>query len=176
MVSEDDDDQPPPRLRRDRDQLVRKDTPRGGVPGFVVEEGTGVHEGEALARVRGNRQTPHRFRKLEEFKDETIKDIGAIKLSIVRMEGDNKTLNEKVDGYSKATSISLTNIEKHLSENRQREHVTFTAQVDVGAAQAKDVIHAKQSGRDLLKTKLELYGKGLAVVVAAIGLFAAGRC
>ncbi len=134
---------------QDRDVFVDKRTPSHGAPEFVAEEVTGSYEGEELAAIRARRPTPTRFKKLEEFKDEITKDVGSIKLSIVRIESRNET-----------TSQSLTNIEQHLSDLRHRQRIEHEAEVAVetaekvagvaiGEAKEKDALDAKAARRKL---------------------------
>ncbi len=133
-----------------RDYTRTPATPVRGLPEFIGEVGTGVVEGEALDAIRERRPTPMRFKKLEEFKDAATKDIGDIKVSIAKIEGDIKT-----------TSVSLLNIDKHLSENRHRERVTWekrvtvetaeeVAEVEVDKAQDLDVLKARDARRKLI--------------------------
>jgi hypothetical protein len=75
---------------RDRDVLVRKDTPVGGlaVPHHVAEPGTGVVEGEALRQVRESRPPSERMAHLELRVDGVVADLGEIKGDIGELRGD----------------------------------------------------------------------------------------
>ncbi len=118
----------PPHLG-DRGEVRRVVTPVHGVvlPEFVEPEATGNYEGEELQSIRERRPTPYRFKKVEqrvdiidkafgEFRIEHAKDMGEVKGAIGELVGE-------VSGLTRAVETSS-----------QREHVTFTAQVDVEKA------------------------------------------
>lgn len=130
----------------------------------VHDENSANYSGEALLEMRGGRTPEKRFEKLEAFKDQATVDIGAIKLSIAKIEGDQK-----------AQTVSLKNIEKHLDEAAKREHVTFTAKVEVEKAQQTALVEVNKAEQldtiDARKAKRALVAKLLAgggIIGAAI--------
>lgn len=70
---------------RDRDVLIRKDTPMRGsaIPHEVEHEGTGVHEGDELRAIRERRPTPERIRRLEKNGDDLRDGFDEFKTEVV---------------------------------------------------------------------------------------------
>jgi hypothetical protein len=149
---------PPPKFRRlqsqterDMDGMAEKRR-REAVPvELAADEDSMAHDVNERKTIRGKRDTGDRFEKLETFKDEAIEDLTAIKVSIARVEGEQK-----------AQTVSLRAIEKHLENAQHRERVEHAATVDVETAEKKDAIDARKGKRDLyLKIAGAVLGGGL---------------
>lgn len=122
---------------------ARRISPVSGVPRPVSfdDECTGRYEGEELRAARAARaaQDPAaRIALLEAGHKELGADVNEIKVSVADIRGDQKAQN-----------ASLSGIEKTLERMAQREHVTFTAKVDVDKAQRLDMIESKKDRRQL---------------------------
>lgn len=104
---------------------------------------TGVHSGPELARARAARPTAERLERLEVKHDDLAKHVGDMRESVGKMAGQLEVLPKLVDA-----------IEKSADRSAQREHVTFTAQVDVDKAgriaTIRDVADAKKARRHLV--------------------------
>lgn len=159
---------PPPNKRhqsqteRDLAGLAARKERDAEVAEFVCDDLTDRYEGEELKRMRADRPVEKRLEKLEEKDDQRALDIADIKLAVADIRGDQK-----------ATNASLRAIEKSIDQMAQREHVKFTATVDVDRAKQIDTVKAGADRR-------EWVGKALAIVTGLIALataaFAAGRC
>lgn len=149
----------------DRDVLVPKHRAQSPAVEFIDEECTGKYEAEELfaaRRARAKADPASRIAMLEADQKQMGEDVNEIKLSIVRIEGDQK-----------ATNTSLSGIERSLERMAQREHVTFTARVDVEKAQALDVIDAKKTRRQLWLKAFGLVSLGGAIgkLLHWVGIF-----
>ncbi len=134
----------------ERDRYVPKHpTPAKGVPEFSPEEVTGQYEGEELRVMRGHRPNEKRLGRLEAFKDIATAEFADIKVSLADLRGDQKAQN-----------VTLSNIEKHLSENRHRERVSFEAHVDLETAEKIDVIDARKAKRQLWLKVAGIFASG----------------
>jgi hypothetical protein len=113
---------------------------RDAAPAFVDEDLTGRYEGEELYEARKARAAddPAARIVLLETEQKTLStDVGEMKVSIAEIRGDQK-----------AHGASLLGIQKTLDQFTQREHVTFTAKVDVDTAKQLDAIDAGKARRD----------------------------
>ena len=139
---------------------------------FVEEEVTGRYEGEELADRRADRHPEDRFRHIEKNQDQTRAEItkmseriGKVEVAVADVGGQMKVIPRLVDAMEKATEAL-----------QHRDHVTFTAQVDVEKAQELgevEVHTAKELGAVEVKTvatkaKWALLTK-IAAVLGAIG-------
>ncbi len=105
---------------------------------FASEEDSMAHDIPVRRAMRAGRKTEPRLEKLEAFKDLATAEFADIKVALADVRGDQK-----------AQTVTLSNIEKHLSESRHRERVTFEAHVDVDTAKQIDVIDAQKAKRQL---------------------------
>lgn len=118
-------------------------------PDFVAEECTDRLEGDELheARVdRAKRDPAGRIAKLEAEQHETRKAIGQTRDDVANL----RVSVAEIRGDQKAANTSLSAIEKSLERVAQREHITFTAKVDVDKAQQLDAIDARKVRRQLV--------------------------
>ncbi len=137
-------------------------------PTFVEEELTGQYEGPELAERRAQRRPDKRLEKLEAFKDAATADISAIKLSIVKIEGDTKLTASGIQSIKEI----LAERDKRDAERHHRERVTFEAHVDVETAeQIADVEVRKSKAIETHKARIERITK---VVGAVVGLLTSG--
>lgn len=106
---------------------------------------TGVHTGKQLADRRALRPTDVRFAHIEERLDETARTANATAVAVAGMAGELKVLPELVDM-----------IKQSADRANQREHVTFTAQVDVDKAgrlaTIADTADSRRARRKLIGT------------------------
>ncbi len=178
-----DDDKPRPLVIREKGvvrQSAARDVRRADThPGRTAvsvdfeEDLTGKYDGDELRELRAKRPTDKRLEKLESFKDEVIERMGKVEVAVADMGGQMKILPSLVETMQNAT-IAM----------QQREHVTFSAQVDVGKAQALGEVETKtiRAQGDVAAQKLKWAAvmKLLAIVgavgTALAGAFAAGRC
>lgn len=112
-----------------RDHERPKTNPHG-VPAFSAEEVTGQYEGDELRQARARRPTDQRIERMEGKHDELRGDfktlaahVGDLRESVGEMSGKLEVLPKLVDAIDRASDRVA-----------QREHVTFTAQVDVDKA------------------------------------------
>lgn len=123
---------------RDRDVLVRKDTPRAGVPETWDDGITGNYDGDDLRRMRAMREDGDRLARLEDKDDKHEEDISAIKDSLA----DVKLSVADIRGEQKATTVAMRGIERTLERMAAREHVEYSADADVKKAKRLDTINA----------------------------------
>lgn len=127
----------------DRALIGRRVTPvRGSAVPRPVEsfdDITGKFEGEELRQMRrSKRDTDERIERLEVKHDSLVKVVTETRLEVANMSGKLDVLPELVDAV-RATA----------ERTAQREHVTFTAQVDVDRAKALDGVEEKKDRRQL---------------------------
>jgi hypothetical protein len=150
MQSQDDRDAEGYAARRERESAANE---------FVSEEITGKYEGEELDQYREHRPTPDRIRRLEKKHDEVKDDLKNVKddLKSTRSElkGDIKDVRTdvkalsghvsslstdvagavgKIDGQQGVLKEMLSIVKKTAVAAADRDHVTFTAKVDVDKA------------------------------------------
>jgi hypothetical protein len=112
---------------------------REAAPAFIEEELTGQYEGEELAEMRATRRPmPTRISRLEQKHDDLAKSVGETREIVAEMSGKLDVLPSLVDAVKGMAERAST-----------REHVTFTAQVDVDKARQLDSIDASKGKRDL---------------------------
>lgn len=120
----------------------RHRTPARGVPVEVDDFErpiTGVLEGEALIAAREARAAENPAQRIALI--ETEQKAQALRLSRIEIA------TVEIRGDQKATNVSLAGIERTLERMAQREHVTFTARVDVDKAERLDTIDARKDRR-----------------------------
>ena len=154
MQSQDDRDREGLAARRERDGVVKE---------FPDEEFTGRYEGEELEQRRATRPPDERFGRLEKKHDELKKDVekkhdelkrdfekkhDELKTDVNDARSEVKVLsaqvadvrtdvagaNGKLDGQEKVLTEMLSIVKKTAIREADREHVTFTAMVDVDRA------------------------------------------
>ena len=151
----------------------RQPEPEAATPVFVPEEVTGNYEGDELKKMRARRPTDERLTRLEDKHDVLDAKVDGIAVDVAGMKGQFTVIPRLVDTMEKAI--------EHL---QQRDHVRFTASVDVDKAKelSKVEIEAleKRDEVDADKAKRTWISKTLAIVssiVATIAtVVAAGRC
>ena len=161
----------------------------GAVKEFAGEEITGRYEGDELVEQRAQRPPLERFARLEEKSDDLKKDVerkyDELKKDVTDVRTDVKGLSNqvsdmrsavsgavgKLDGQEKLLTETLAIVKKTHEREADREHVTFTATVDVDRAEklakvevAKeeklDTIDAKKKKREMILKGLGLTGIG----------------
>lgn len=124
------------------------------------QPGTGVTEGEALARVRANRETKDRLNRLENKSDQDRAAIADLRETVGRLEG-------RFDGVD----TGLENVTKALDRLADEKTITFKASVEVDKAKQQasvqvdtaeklDIIDARKARRTLIAKALGLLGAG----------------
>lgn len=140
MQSQDERDAEGFAARRERDGIVKE---------FPDEEITGRYEGEELDERRSQRTDVERIGRLEKKHDELKRDVekkhDELKRDVAEVRGDVKAVSGQVSDLRAGVSGAVGKLEgqeKVLSEmlsivkkSADREHVTFTAKVEVDKAQ-----------------------------------------
>jgi hypothetical protein len=129
---------------------------------FVCDDVTGQYEGEELQRMRAQRKPDDRIGRLEEKHDSLVKVVTETRVEVAKISGQLEVLPKLVDA-----------INQSVQRTAQRDHVTFTAKVDVDKAQALDVIDARKAKRDTyLKIAAALLtGGALGKLLHMLGVF-----
>lgn len=139
MQSQDERDKEGFAARRERD----------GIPKDFGDEITGKYEGDELEQLRAERPVDERLGRLEKKHDELKKDVekkhDELKRDVAEVRGDVKKVSGQVSDLREKVSGAIGKIEGQapvLSEmlsivkkSAEREHVTFTAKVEVDKAQ-----------------------------------------
>jgi bifunctional N-acetylglucosamine-1-phosphate-uridyltransferase/glucosamine-1-phosphate-acetyltransferase GlmU-like protein len=175
MQSQDERDMEGIAARKERDGVVKE---------FGGEEITGRYEGEELEERRAQRPPDERFGRLEKKHDELKQDVEKkhddLKKDVSDVRSDVKVLSGqfgdmrsavsgavgKLDGQEKLLTETLTLVRKTHDREADREHVTFTATVDVD--RAKEL--AKVDVFDAKKKKREMVMKGVGLIAGGGGL------
>lgn len=132
-----------PKRPNDRDVFVLKhQSPAAGVPVEVERDITGNHSGDDLRELRSRRPTGLRLELLEEKHDHLAAAVTDMHLETTAEFGDIKATLGEVAGAVKGLTTVVEN-------SLKRDHVTFSARVEVDKAGALDVIDAKKSKREL---------------------------
>ncbi len=152
-----------------------------------MDEVTGKYEGDELKSMRARRPTDERITRLEEKHDK-------LESKVDKLDGKVDQVDDKVDkmavsvagmeGQFKVIPRLVDSMEKAIESMNEREHVKFTATVDVDkakqlskveieAAEKKDEIDAGKAKREWI-TKAFAIGSTIAAIVST--LIAAGRC
>jgi hypothetical protein len=132
MQSQDDRDAEGLAARRERDAAVKE---------FSNDEITGRYEGEELDEKRAERGDTERIGRLEKKHDELKGDVKQLsgEVSSLRTEVSS-TRSEvagaigKIDGQSGVLTEMLDLVKKTVEQTAEREHVSFTAKVEVDKA------------------------------------------
>ena len=192
MQSQDERDAKGFAARKERDGAVKESE---------GEEITGRYEGEELSERRAQRPPDERFGRLEEKHDDLKKDVekkhDELKKDVSEVRSDVKGLSGqvsdmraavsgavgKLDGQEKLLTETLSIVKKTHDREADREHVTFTATVDVDRAkelakvdvdreQQLDTIDAKKKRREVILKGLGLVagGGGLIEVLHQLGV------
>jgi hypothetical protein len=123
------------------------------LPETWEDQDTGQVDVEARKRIRNDRPTEKRFEKLEEFKDDAIQSFNELKVAIANTNTAIAKTNaavEEVRGDHKATSATLSRVEKYLDAAQRKELAEFEANKGVEAAEKKDAIDARKTKRDTI--------------------------
>lgn len=184
---------------RDEEGLAARREREGVVKEFPGDEITGRYEGEELERQRGARGPDERFghleRKHDELKrdvekkhDELKKDVGDVRKDVSDVRSDVKTLTGqvgdmrvdvsgavgKIDGQGGVLTEMLSIVKKTAEHAIDRDHVTFTAKVDVDRAKELATVEVDKEQQldtiDAKKSRRKLIIKGVGLVASGGGL------
>jgi hypothetical protein len=164
------------------DRFARKTPPKPfAVPVPIDDEATDKYEGDVLREMRERRPTPLRVGHLEERVDQVVKTQGEWRAEVSKEIGDVKTAVAgelgKVNGALGSLAGEVKGLATVVQNALQRDHVTFTAKVEVdkaeklGAVEVNteknlDKVEAKKDGRKFwLQIGGALLGGGAAVTV-----------
>ena len=118
--------------RKERDALAASRAPE-----FVAEEITGNYVGVELEERRARRPTDLRIKILENKHDELKTDLREVRSDVRTVSGQVSDLREdvagaigKINGQESVLAETLSIVKK----TAEREHVTFTAKVEVDKA------------------------------------------
>ena len=183
MQSQDERDAKGFAARKERDGVVKE---------FGGDEITGRYEGEELEERRAARAPDERFGRLENKHDELKKDVekkhDELKKDVSEVRSDVKVLSGqvsdmrsdvsgavgKIDGQEKVLTEMLSIVKKTAEHGADRQHVTFTAMVDVDRAKELAKVEVDKEEKldtiDAKKTKRELILKGVGLTVSGGGL------
>ena len=185
---------------RDAEGFAARKERDGAVKECAGDELTGRYEGEELSERRARRPPDERFGRLEEKHDELKKDVekkhdelkkdvekkhDELKKDVSDVRSDVKGLTSqvsslradvsgavgKINGQEKLLTETLSIVKQTHKREADREHVTFTATVDVDRAKelAKvevdkeeelDTIDAKKNRRELILKSMGLAASG----------------
>jgi uncharacterized protein (UPF0335 family) len=142
---------------RDAEGFAARKEREAGFAEFVSEEITGKYEGAELDQYREQRAPTDRIKRLERKHDELKGDLkevhGELKGDIKDVRTDVKILSGqmgdlrkdvagavgKIDGQevvlTEMLSLVKRTVDRDLERDHNREHVTFTAKVEVDKAQ-----------------------------------------
>jgi TolA-binding protein len=144
MQSQDDRDAEGFAARREREAVVKE---------FSKEEVTGRYEGEELDEQRAQRPDVERIGRLEKKQDELKQNVekkhDELKRDVAEVRSDVKTVSGqvndlrvgvagavgKLEGQEAVLSEMLSIVKKSAEKSVERDHVTFTAKVEVDKAQ-----------------------------------------
>ena len=158
-------------------------------PEFLTEEITGRYEGDALAEQRERRPTPDRVKRLEKKHDELRADVekkhDELKVDFRETQKDVKVLSGhvsdlradvagavgKIDGQEKV----MTEMLSIVKEGATRDHVTFTAKVEVDKErelakvevdkeQLLDTFHARRARRRMIVKAVGVAASGAGLI------------
>ena len=185
MQSQDERDAAGFAARRERDR-------DGAVKESAGEEITGRYEGEELSDRRAERPPDERFGRLEkkhdELKqdvekkhDELKKDVSDVRSDVKGLSGQVSDMRSavsgavgKLDGQEKLLTETLSIVKKTHEREADREHVTFTATVDVDRAKELAKVEVDKEEKldtiDAKKKKRELILKGVGLTASGGGL------
>jgi hypothetical protein len=183
MQSQDERDMEGIAARKERDGVVKE---------FGGEEITGRYEGEELEERRAQRPPDERFGRLEKKHDELKQDVEKkhddLKKDVSDVRSDVKVLSGqfgdmrsavsgavgKLDGQEKLLTETLTLVRKTHDREADREHVTFTATVDVDRAKELAKVEVDKEEKldvfDAKKKKREMVMKGVGLIAGGGGL------
>lgn len=146
--------------KRERDSAVHDVIPNP----FEREPITGNYEGEELQRMRREKRTTgERVDRLEMKHDQLVQDVTETRVLVGEMRGELKVLPE------------LVSVVKSVAQaGAQREHVTFTAKVDVDKAREEAKIRIDEAEKkDVLAARAEKRVRVTKWIGAIVGVPAA---
>jgi len=174
---------------RDAEGFAARKERDGAVNESAGEEVTGRYEGEELGARRAQRPPDERFGRLEQKHDELKKDVekkhDELKKDVSDVRSDVKVLSGHVsdirsdvsgavgtlNGQEKLLIETLSIVKKTHDREADREHVTFTATVDVD--RAKELAKVEVNKEEKLDT-IDAKKKKRELVVKGVGLFTSG--
>ena len=174
---------------RDAEGFAARKERDGSVKEFAGEEVTGRYEGEELGARRAQRPPDERFGRLEEKHDELKKDVekkhDELKKDVSDVRSDVKGLSGqvsdmrsavsgavgKLEGQEKLLTETLSIVKKTHDREADREHVTFTATVDVD--RAKELAKVEVDKEEKLDT-IDAKKKRRELILKGVGLFTSG--
>lgn len=139
----------------------RKSRPLGVPVVYVCDDETGKYEAgdithDELVEKRSERPHDARLTRLEEKHDNLVSVVGELRQTVGEVSGKLDILPQLVTAVKDASD-----------RVQQREHVTFTAQVEVDKATKLDVIDAHKQRRQLALKVIGLLGAGGVVAEVA---------
>lgn len=188
MQSQDERDMAGFAARRERESIAKE---------FASDEITGHYEGEELASRRAARPPDARFERLEKKHDDLKADVDGrhkeLKGDIKEIRGEVSHLSAQVhgavgtlNGQERVLTEMLGLVRKTAEREIDRQHVTFTAKVDVDRAKELanvdvdkgqklaqvdveketqlETLDAKKKKRELLIKATGLLGSGAAIM------------
>ena len=177
---------------RDAKGFAARKEREGAVKELASEEITGRYEGEELSVRRAQRPPDERFGRLEEKHDDLKKDVekkhDELKKDVSDVRSDVKVLSGqvgnmrsevsgavgKIDGQEKVLSEMLSIVKKTADHAADRQHVTFTAMVDVDRAKELAKVEVNKEEQldtiDAKKKKREMILKGVGLTASGGGL------
>ena len=177
---------------RDAEGFAARKERDGAVKESAGEEITGRYEGEELSEQRAQRPPDARFGRLEKKHDELKKDVekkhDELKKDVSDVKSDVKALSGqvgdmrsavsgavgKLDGQEKLLVETLSIVKKAHEREADRDHVTFTATVDVDRAKELSKVEVDKEQQldtiDAKKKKREMILKGVGLTASGGGL------
>ena len=180
MQSQDDRDTAGFAARKERDGVVKE---------FGGEDITGRYEGEELEERRAARPPDERFHRLEnkhddlkkdveKKHDELKKDVSDVRTDVKGLSGQVSDIRSavsgavgKLDGQETLLTETLSIVKKTHEREADREHVTFTASIDVD--RAKEIAKVEVDKEEKLDT-IDAKKKKRELILKGVGLIASG--
>src|SRR5262249_37993257 len=150
-----------------------------GVPRAVDahDEITGKYEGEELEERRARRPTPERILRLERKHDELAADVKEVRQDVKTVERHLCEVAERVahvDGQMEILPKVVDEMRLATRAMQEREHVTFTAKLDLDKAKALgDQRVATQEKLDVIDARKARRRRVTKLIGAGVGLISA---
>ena len=185
MQSQDERDMGGLAARREREISMKE----SALKEYACEDITGSYEGEELEAHRRTRPSDERFSHLEKKHDELKHDVekkyDELKKDVSDVRSDVKDLSSqvsdmrsdvsgavgKIDGQESVLTEMLSIVKKTAEHGADRQHVTFTAKVDVD--RAKELAQVEVNKEQQLDT-LDAKKARRTVIIKGVGLLASG--
>jgi hypothetical protein len=129
------------------------------IPEFLHDEVTGKYEGEELQAQRESRPVTDRINRLEKKHDETRaedvrSDVKELSGHVSDLRADVSGAVGKLDGQQNVLTELLSIVKNTAEHATDRDHITFTAKVDVDkAAELAKIEVAKEQGLDTIEAR-----------------------